>query len=96
MRHKPTRLPPIELLLLNYSYDPLTGIITSKHGNELGNNRDRTSGQCKVRIGKGKTTTIQRLAWALFHRKDPIHHKITHIDGHPWNNRIENLRAVKL
>ena len=92
---KPTKLPPIEILECNFTYDPVTGVLYSKHGNPLGNN-DRSTGQMKVRLGKGKTVSMQRVCWALFHRKDPIHYRIIHIDKNPRNNRIDNLRAVKL
>ena len=90
---KPTALPPIELVELEFSYDPVTGAIL-KNGKRYGAN-DRTSNQIKVRVG-GRTVNAARLAWLLYYRKDPVKRKIEHINGCPWDNRIENLRAVKL
>ena len=35
-----------------------------------------------------------RLIWFLCKGEDPVGFEIDHIDGNPWNNRIENLRKV--
>ena len=91
---KPTRLPDIELIEFNFTYDPIKGILYTKHGNPIGAN-DRDGPCLKVRIGR-KTTTVARVCWLLYYRKDPIGKVIRHINGDPFDNRIKNLRAVKL
>ena len=90
----PTRLPAIELVEASFSYDPVEGILYTKHGNPV-NNRDRDTGTNKVRVGR-KSTTVARVCWFLYYRKDPGSKIIQHINGNPYDNRIENLRAVKL
>ena len=90
---KPTRLPPLEIVEPQFGYDPITGEIL-KNGKPYGSN-DRTSGERKVRCG-GRVVNAARLAWLLFYRVDPINKKIEHINGIPTDNRIDNLRAVKL
>jgi len=89
----PTPLPSIELLEANFTYDPVEGVLYNKNGKAVSNN-DRAAGCGKIRIGR-KTTTVARLCWSLFYRKDPGRKIIRHINGNPWDNRIENLRAVK-
>ena len=92
---KPTPLPDLDLLALSFEYDPVTGVLSNRRtGSPLGTN-DRSTEQMKVRIGR-KTTQVQRVAWALFYREDPVDKRIIHINGDPRDNRIENLRAVKL
>ncbi len=91
---KPTKLPDIALVESNFTYDPASGQLFTKTGKQV-SSWDRSTNQMKVRVGQ-KQTTVQRLCWYLYYRKDPIHHKIIHLDGNPRNNCIDNLRAVKL
>ena len=91
----PTKLPPIELVESIYSYDPNSGILTRKKtGTEVSNN-NRTTGYIKVRVGR-VTTQAARVAWLLFYREDPVGFKISHINGCKRDNRIINLRKVKV
>ena len=91
---RPTKLPDIDLIAANFNYDPVTGTLFRASGTAVCNNdRDTVP---KIRVGR-KSTTVARICWALFYQKDPGPNKIiVHIDGNPFNNRIENLRAVKL
>ncbi len=90
----PTPLPNLELLQLVFDYDPLTGFIY-RNGKKLTGNFTRT-GYYKIRVSSQHSVYAHRLAWKLFYREDPIRKRICHINGNPRDNRIENLRAVKL
>ena len=91
----PVKLPPIELIEPLFSYEPNSGnLIRKKTGTAVGNN-DRTTGYIKVRVGR-LTTQVSRIAWLLFYREDPVGYYIEHIDGDKKNNRITNLRKVKI
>ena len=91
---QPSKLPPIDLVEMLYSYDPISGDLTRiQTGTVVGNN-DRTSGYCKVRVGR-LTVNASRIAWLLFYREDPVGCIIEHIDGDKKNNSISNLRKVR-
>ena len=92
---KPTPLPEIELVESKYSYDPHTGEICFRQSGKPVRNIDRTTGVPKVRVGR-VTTQAARLAWLLFYREDPMNYRVVHIDKNPFNNRISNLRKVRI
>ncbi len=84
------KLPPLDLLLAKYDYNPLTGIITNK----------RTEKPIKCKPGCYGTMTINkrvykihRIAFYMFHRRDPKDCVIDHINGIKSDNNICNLRA---
>ena len=91
---KPVKLPPLELVEAKYDYDPITGNLITKKTGKVVTANDRTTGYCKVRVGR-LTTQASRIAWYLFYREDPVGYRIEHRDGCKQNNRIENLRKVK-
>lgn len=91
---RPSKLPPLELVEYIFDYDPISGNLIRKQTGKAITNNDRTSGYCKVRIGK-LTTQASRIAWYLFYREDPIGYIIEHKDGCKNNNQITNLRKVK-
>ena len=91
----PTKLPDIQLVESIFEYDPNSGkLYRKKTGTAVGNN-DRTTGFCKIRVGR-LTTQVARIAWLLFYREDPVGYRIEHIDGCKTNNVITNLRKVKI
>ena len=92
---KPAPLPDIDLVAAVYTYDPITGDICYRKSGKPVRNIDRTTHAPKVRVGR-VTTQASRVAWLLFYREDPVNYRIQHIDKNPFNNRIENLRKVKL
>lgn len=78
-----------DLLLRELQYDPLTGIITKD-----GSIRGSYSPSFRYgRLGyRGKIYLIHRLIW--FYMTGEWPEFIDHVDGDPWNNRFNNLRAV--
>ena len=50
--------------------------------------------QCRVTIGKSKIYSIHRIIWEMFNGPIPTGMVIDHMNGNPWDNRIENLRVV--
>ena len=85
----PTRLPPLDLVQAMFDYDPTTGDLIRRKTNTPLRNNDRI-GVMKVKIGR-KTTTVARVCWYLFYRKDPGSKIVKHKNGNPYDNRIENL-----
>lgn len=94
MSRKPSKLPPIELVEAVYEYDPVNGLLIRKKTGVPVQCNDRTTGQIKVRCGR-VVTSIQRVCWLLYHRSDPGGKRVTHKDGNPFNNRIENLQLKR-
>lgn len=50
--------------------------------------------QCRVTIGKSKIYSVHRIIWEMFYGDIQKGMVIDHINGDPWDNRIENLRMV--
>ena len=98
MKKKHRKLPPWELLELKFDYDPNTGGIYKK-GDEPceenvtgGFNRD---GYRTLFIkGYGQFLT-HRIVFYMFHRRDPKHYMVDHINCDRADNRIHNLRCVR-
>ena len=90
----PSKLPSLELIESVFDYDPISGKLIRKQTGVAVSCNDRTSGYCKVRVGR-LTTQVSRIAWLLFYREDPVGYIIEHIDGCKTNNAINNLRKVK-
>ena len=91
---KASPLPPIELVEVLFSYDPISGNLTNLKSGTIVRNNDRTTGYMKVRCGR-TTTQAARIAWLLYYREDPIGYRIHHINGDKQDNRICNLRKVR-
>ena len=94
MPRLPSRLPPLELIEANFTYDPVTGLLFGKSGKPVGSN-DRSTGRMKVRVGR-ITTQVARIAWYLYYREDPGQYHVVHINGDVRDNRIENLQRKKV
>lgn len=79
-----------EIALRRFTYDPLTGILTSKaKGRQVGSLGD---GYLKVYVGSGNKPAVHRIAWLLVHGTLPA--QIDHINGDRQDNRLANLREV--
>ena len=95
MANKPSKLPPLDLIEAKFEYDPVQGVLIYKKSGKVLSVWDRTSNAPKVRVGR-LTVGVQRVAWYLFYREDPgINHKVMHINGDPFDNRIGNLRLQR-
>jgi len=90
---KPSRLPHLSLLENIFSYDPVTGII-SRNGKPLTGINDRNN-YVKIKVSKQHCVYAHRLAWLLYHRKDPAPLYVEHKNGNPADNRIENLQLKR-
>ena len=94
---KPKPLPSVEYLSERFDYDPNTGKVTNKirmgarglKGAESGTVRN-TDGYRSIKID-GVTTLTHRIAWKLYHGRDPVG-QLDHINGQTGDNRIANLR----
>ena len=85
---RPKKLPPIEVLESLFTYDPCTGaLVCRKSGDELTG--------LTVRIGS-ISTSVSRICFALYYRKNLSNYRIMHIDGNNLNNTIVNLSAKKV
>lgn len=82
-------------LLQALSYDPLTGVITSKSRGRRGMLAGCVNGvgYRVIRIDK-KLYLAHRLAWFYIHGQWPKN-IIDHIDGNRINNRFDNLRDIQ-
>lgn len=108
-RHLPMKTLSISIGVLNqfkYSEESPSGLVwnvdqhlgrcTHKVGDFAGAKEARNGSAHRWRVkpqGVKATYAVHRIVWALHHPIDSSK-VIDHIDGNPWNNRIENLREV--
>ena len=90
MHYKP--LPTQEFLRSKYNYDPLTGMLTTKRGKQVGSYSKKE--KRLITSIKGSKFYVHRLIWMLHHGEDPRELFIDHINRNACDNSIDNLRAV--
>lgn len=84
-----------------YSTESPSGVIwkAGKYiGKVAGKRESRNNQNHRWRVtlpGTGVSLAVHRIVWAL-HYNLSTDSVVDHIDGDPWNNRIENLRAVDM
>jgi hypothetical protein len=88
---EPLSLPPVSELQSRLDYNPTTGIFLWKHNNKEAGWAD-FKGYRIIKF-KGICYRAHRLAWKMFHGKDPGS-ILDHIDRNRTNNVITNLREV--
>lgn len=67
-----------------YRGDPAGSFVKRKNGDKF-----------RIATNKfGKNLIVHRIIWELFNGEIPEGMVIDHLNGDPWDNRIENLRAV--
>ena len=89
---KPLKLPTLEQLEKLFDYEPFSGLLTYKNGDEAGSFNKQLY---RIVCIQGKKYYVHRIVWKMFYRKDPGALLIDHINGCPHDNSIENLRRVK-
>jgi hypothetical protein len=94
MRFKPNEIPPVEILRRYFRVDEHSRIQrrTSAHGWILASRIMK--GKKYFSVGfEGKRYPAHRIIWTLHYGRQPTG-LIDHINGKPWDNRIENLREA--
>ena len=97
--NKSNLLPPIGKLTEFLRYDPSAGlIIWRKHyssvlAGEIAGSPKTSTGAIHIGIFN-KVYLAHRIAWALYHWRDPHPFMIDHKDGDRTNNKINNLRIA--
>jgi len=79
-------------LLDNYTYDPITGIISTHLKHSFSKVKLNRKPYLKITI-KNNQILAHRLAWLLYYGSWPKHH-IDHLNGNGTDNRIVNLRDI--
>ena len=97
---KPKKLPTTLELHELFEYDPLNGGIWRKGEEHLDYNlagcvNSGTGYRCIYIKGYGNCLA-HRIIWKMFYRVDPVHYQIDHKNCDRQDNRIENLRKVKM
>jgi hypothetical protein len=84
-------LPALELLQARFDYDPLTGILLDAQTGQPAPTRIK-GGYVLIARGFATAFCVHRIAWALYHKRDPYPAIIDHIDQNGLDNTINNLR----
>ena len=94
-KHK--KLPPLDLLLDKFEYDPNNGGIFKKGEEHIEENCLGTftaDGYRAIGINN-RVYLVHRIVFYMFYRKDPGAYLIDHKNGDRADNRIHNLRRCK-
>jgi HNH endonuclease len=83
----------IELIKLNFLYNPSTGIIQHKRNGKVAFSTMQNTGHMHGAF-MGKFYKAHRVAWVIYYGTYPKN-DVDHINGIRHDNRIENLRDVK-
>ena len=94
-KHK--KLPPLDMLLDKFEYDPNNGGIFKKGEEHTEENclGGFTSAGYRVIGINNQVYLVHRIVFYMFHRKDPGAYLIDHKNGDKADNRIHNLRRCR-
>ena len=79
-----------------YSENSPTGLLSKISGKPIGSFERDSEGNrrySRVKLGNQRYLT-HRVIWVLTYGEIDENLVIDHIDGNPWNNKLENLRLV--
>ena len=91
MKHR--KLPELQKLQEHLEYHPDTGLFIRKLDGALAGCINK-EGYTQIYVC-GKIYLAHRLAFYMFHRKDPAQYIVDHINGDRSDNRIGNLRRCR-
>ena len=98
MKKPHRKLPDLAVLHSLFDYDPLTGGLYKKGAEPCEDNcigSFNASGHKTVHVRGHGQYLVHRIVFYMFHKRDPRHYMVDHINCDPADNRIDNLRCVR-